>query len=58
MTAGADQKARWKAVRELLHVDDQCEDLTSEVKYRFCQILSDKLHRVADKMSSRWKFHL
>jgi len=54
MTAGVDQKARWKMVRQLLHVDDQCDDLTPDDAWRlstgFVKFFSNKLHRVADEV--------
>ena len=56
-TAGADQKARWKVVRELLHVDDQREDLAPQEARRlstdFAKFFSNKLRRVADEVSAR-----
>ena len=56
-TAGADQKARWKVVRELLYVDDQREDLAPEEARRlstdFAKFFSNKLRRVADEVSAR-----
>lgn len=56
-TAGADQKARWKVVRELLHVDDQREDLAPEEARRlstdFAKFFSNKLRRVAEEVCAR-----
>lgn len=56
-TAGTDQKARWRVVRELLHTDDRREEPTSEQAQRLCadfsSFFSGKLHRVADEVAAR-----
>ena len=56
-TAGTDQKARWRVVRELLHTDDRREESTPEQAQRLCSdfssFFSDKLCRVAGEVATR-----